>query len=85
MRDSLSVAAAAALIKVSKPTLRRMFDADLPESGTVDEAGRTGGRERRVDAEWAELMRLKRAAERADAAQAACEPVTAGGPAGPGL
>jgi hypothetical protein len=49
---TLSVAEAAARLGVGKNTVRRWFDRDRPESGTVIQGGRTGGTERRCAEAW---------------------------------
>jgi hypothetical protein len=80
----IGVAAAAALIGVSMPTVRRMFDAEQPHSGTVLEHGRTAGKERRVNAAWAEQKAQAVAARRAARAGAAADGDDRAGPATPG-
>lgn len=63
---TLSVEIAARLVGVSTPTLRRMFDRDLPASGRkTTEGGPTGVGERRVDEAWARRKAADVAAARA--------------------
>lgn len=55
--STMSVSDAAPFVGVSAPTLRRMFDRDLPQSGQFVEGGPTGTGERRVSRAWASAQR----------------------------
>ncbi len=54
---TLSVAEAAAQLRVSPNTVRRWFDRDQPGSGTVIANGRTGTSERRCSTVWLDALR----------------------------